>query len=781
MITHSLTHSLTLRLAAVAIFGLQGLVSQSLQSSTYDWPNGVSLCSNDRWMDVKAPGDGRTYCIGTTIVPDTTPSSAPHFSNAPVDGPTMVAPVTSSRQVAILQVSDANGIIWQKYFYGATTGQTGGGLSTFGRAVAVFPGATPSETRIAICGETFDEYLPNSVTLPNTHFGNLFATGYVAVYDGVGNLKWARQFYGQDVSGDTVITDVSIHVSNGDDVVTYCGASTNGALVNSGITLQSTMAPTNCSFLGNVPPACNDVPAPHDIHNAAQGVPTAQWDGIVGRVQKPHNFSQTTLATSNAPLTFHGIVGGVHQEGLFGISEQSPTEFVVVGSTQKTNSSSNSVFVPLTNPSTFNSAQGTFCFSANAASWQSFGTVFRFTVNSGTHLCNLVSSTLIGSNGTNTVARDVVWHNGLMWIVGSTDDPNFTSLDPSPFLSHTNNGIAEGFVVTCTDPGLGFLNSTLVDSHVAELTGIAAWNEFPDHVAVIGKRTLTTTNVASLYVASLFRDTSLITPAIRVVRSTELGGSMDTKPAFSAGLAVGIGSTAAQSWISPVGTPEGGGVAVDPRGRVTAVGSAEGDDYPLEPQPPSGPTRAPQSNQVPRQAHSTDGVRSELDMLPAGLASVGACRTDGTGTCPSPGWAASPNYTGTGGTTPTCGIGLPAIRRMLIDFEGILAAGSTNATILVDRPAIGSSLQASVMWIGFPSTTPVVTVEGIESWVNQTAVSQILGNLATTNRSLVVPLGVLPAGGNTFSIQFVSLLAGPVCSGNPNSTLGASPALIFGY
>lgn len=256
MVTHSLTHSLPLRLATVALFGLQGLVSQSLQSSTYDWPNGVSLCSDDRWMDVKTPGDGRTYCIGTTVAPDTDPLTGPHhFSNALVEGPSNFQAVTSSRQIAILQVIDSSGgIVWQRYFYGKTPGQTGGGLSTFGRAVAVFPGATPLETRIAICGETFDEFLPNAVTLPNTHFGNLYATGYLAVYDGVGNLKWTRQFYGQDVSGDTVITDVSIHVSNGDDVVTYCGASTNGALVNSGITLQSTMPPHKLLVPGKCSP-----------------------------------------------------------------------------------------------------------------------------------------------------------------------------------------------------------------------------------------------------------------------------------------------------------------------------------------------------------------------------------------------------------------------------------------------------------------------------------------------------------------------------------------------
>jgi hypothetical protein len=773
----------------VAIFCLQPLVAQSLARSTHDWPNGVTPCSLDRWMDVKTPGDGRTYCIGTTIVPDTRASVFPHFSGAPVEGPLNFTEVTSSRQIAILQVTDSSGVIlWQKYFHGKTVGggNLGGGRSTLGRAVAVAPGATPSETRIAICGETDDRELPNAISRPNTHFGNYFASGYVAVYDGDGNLKWSRQFYGQDDSAATAITDVSIHVANGNDVVTYCGASTNGAFADQNHPVQSTMVPTNCSFQATVPtiPPCGDTPAPHNIHNAPfPDAVTAQWDGIVGRVQQPHGFTQTGQATANAPLEFHGIVGGRDQDGLFGISELSPTEFIVVGTTTKSNAGNGStgIVVPLTNPSVFNAPQNTFCFTNSATTWQSFGTVYRF-IAAPQNLI-LASSTLIGSDGANTVARDVLWHNGLVWIVGSTNDPNFTTLDPNPFRSQLYEAFT-GFVVTCVDPSLPFVNATLVDKHVDLLTGIAAWHEYPDHVAVFGRHTDIITGVRSLYVASLFRDTSVTStpvPSIRVVRSTTLGGTSDTHPAYTEGMTSTLQATSSVPWGSSVGAPDAGGIAVDERGRINVVGSTKGDDYPVFPKPPNTPSREPQSHYVPSPSPSTDGVRSELDMLPTDLSisMVGACRTDGTGTCPSPGWSPQPGYTGTGGTTPTCGTNSPAIRRMFIDFEGDLAAGSTNAVILVDRPPDGAILRASVMWIGFPATLPTVTPEGIEVWVgSQTPVGQFY---TLTGQSLVVPLGTLPSGSIQFSIQFICLLSTQACASNSASFLGASPALVFGY
>ena len=711
-------------------------------------------------------------------------------------GPLNFTDVTSSRQIAILQVTDSSGVIlWQTYFYGRTLGggNLGGGRSTFGRAVAVAPGATPSETRIAICGETDDRELPNAITLPNTHTGNNFASGYIAVYDGIGNLKWSRQFYGQDDSAATAITDVSIHVANGNDVVTYCGASTNGAFVDPNQPVQSTMVPTNCSFQVPSNPPCGDTPAPHDIHNASNtSAVTAQWDGIVGRVQKPHGFTQTGQATANTLPEFHGIVGGRDQDGLFGISELSPNEFVVVGSTTRSSAGYGRAgdVVPLTNPSVFNAAQGSFCFSNSTGGptpWGSFGTVFHFLAAPQSLI--LVSSTLIGSEGASTVARDVLWHNGLMWIVGSTNDANFTTLDPNPCRSDLNE-VFTGFVVTCVDPSLPFVNATLLDKDVDLLTGVAAWHEYPDHVAVLGRHTDIITGVRSLFVASLFRDTSVASnpvPSIRVVRSITLGGTSDSHPAYTEGMIATLQTTSSVPWHSSVGAPDGGGIAVDERGRIHVVGSTMSDDYPVIPKPPNTPSREPQSHYVPPSTSpSTDGVRSELDMLPADLSisMVGACRTDGTGTCPSPGWSPLPSYTGAGGTTPTCGTSLPAIRRMFLDFEGDLAAGSTNATILVDRPPDGAILRASVMWLGFPATLPTVTPEGIEVWVgSQTSITQWYGNLGQQPpQSLVVPLGTLPAGSIQFSIQFICLLSSPACgTSNPHTILGASPALVFGY
>jgi len=204
-------------------------------------------------------------------------------------------------------------------------------------------------------------------------------------------------------------------------------------------------------------------------------------------------------------------------------------------------------------------------------------------------------------------------------------------------------------------------------------------------------------------------------------------------------------------------------------------------EYPTVPSPV--PTnlfsRGTQAGHTPA---DTDAVRTALDMVPAGV-----CRTDLTGSCPAPGWAPAATYTGNGGATPTCALNAfgvvlgvePELRRPLIDFEGPLLPGSSNAAIILDRPAVGSSLQESVMKIGFPTFSPVQLSPGLEFWVSGgTSVSQLY---FTSGHSLVVPLGTLPAPGpQQFSIQFISALPSFVC-GNSQFTASASPALIFGY
>lgn len=246
------------------------------------------------------------------------------------------------------------------------------------------------------------------------------------------------------------------------------------------------------------------------------------------------------------------------------------------------------------------------------------------------------------------------------------------------------------------------------------------------------------------------------------------------------------------NFLSLVGVPEGGGAAMDERGRVTIVGSTDSafsttipgstnfpGTNPLFPVP----DRAPQSGHTD---NDTDSVRAEVEMLP-----MGVCRTDGTGACPGNGWTPDVNYTGNGGTTPSCALSLfgnlvgaasaPQLHRQLIDVEGDVQANSSNVAILLDRPALGSGLQGSVMKIGFPSVMPdagLAAAYSIDAWL--ISASSIGLYYTTNNISLHIPLGPLPAGTNVFSIQFVSLLASSVCN-NQAFTFAASPALIFGY
>ena len=85
----------------------------------------------------------------------------------------------------------------------------------------------PFATRIAICGESGDNELP----LSQAPGGINTATwkGFIAVYDGNGALRWSHHFFGPaEGVVHCAVTDVSIRVVDGQDVVTYCGISTYG-------------------------------------------------------------------------------------------------------------------------------------------------------------------------------------------------------------------------------------------------------------------------------------------------------------------------------------------------------------------------------------------------------------------------------------------------------------------------------------------------------------------------------------------------------------------------
>jgi hypothetical protein len=143
--SRSLTHRFRIAAScAVAVVVAASANAQRLAFSTHDWRMGGPV--PDAWADVKTPGNGRTYAVGTTLVSNTAPTSGPTFSGVGVEGPLFpfpyVMPAGAARQVAILQVSDPTGILWQRYFYGTTSGQQTNGLSTYARAISVFPAAT---------------------------------------------------------------------------------------------------------------------------------------------------------------------------------------------------------------------------------------------------------------------------------------------------------------------------------------------------------------------------------------------------------------------------------------------------------------------------------------------------------------------------------------------------------------------------------------------------------------------------------------------------------------
>lgn len=752
----------------------------------------VGVVPPDTWSDVKTPGNGRTYAVGTTLITSSVPAAAPTFSGTPVSGPPAPFPfVTGARQVAVLQASDTTGILWQRYFYGFTAAQPGNGLSTHARAISVFPAFTDAETRIAICGETFDNTLPGAVTPAYAGFSNLWPSGFLAVYDGAGTLLWSYQFYGQDYAANTAICDVVVRVNStvtpAVDEVTYCGFSSNGTYTPP-TAVPSTMAPL--LFFAPPPnvPGCTDIYGGGDVHTA--GLTTAQLnqnDGIVGRISAPH--IPPVVGLPAAAAVFHSIVGGAGQDALLGITAIDNDRFAVVGVTASTSTPQTLAAIPLTRPS-FTGAP--LCFTSQP--WNSMGVVFVFDAlltRVGLPL-NLVGSTLVGNQSAgstvrDSIARDVIWHGGLLYIVGSTTDAGFTAGFSAPFAP-TLNAASDGFVVTCgPDPNVGFIHASYFrgQSTVAGLAAVAAWPEYPDHIALVGWGTeaVGRTNIVA---ASLFRDTTLTGPFFPLTRlkEFEIGVALlgnETPGAYEGALTT-AGLWGAFTMHLPVA---GGGGAVDSRGLITIAGHTRGSvDFPVSPAGAWPAGRGPQAGHG-AVTQEPDGVLAVIDMLPGGV-----CRSDRTGSCVTAVyWPAS----GDGGTTPTCALlpfglsptggpylpAFPFLHRMMIDLEGVPASGSPVA-VLVDRPPAGA-LALGVLQLGFPSWSPSTSVlPGIEVWANASTpvlLPQVVGS--SLREPLWGPAG-LPPGPNTFSIQFITLLSHNLC-GDPTFTYAASPALAVQY
>lgn len=197
------------RAAACASVLLGGAMAQSGVAppnsgfSTHDRSDFELAALPHTCNDVKTPGDGRTYSVFTIGVRKTQPPSSDPQANLWFSGErAQVHPglgvfnldlqqPSVYKQIVLLQCrgriptysgpNPEQAIVWQKLFYGDTgvLGTEAERHSTNARGISVWPAfhsdGSPDdrETRIAICGETFDSILPKnrvcSAVLPSRH------------------------------------------------------------------------------------------------------------------------------------------------------------------------------------------------------------------------------------------------------------------------------------------------------------------------------------------------------------------------------------------------------------------------------------------------------------------------------------------------------------------------------------------------------------------------------------------------------------------------------------
>ncbi len=839
-------------------------ISQVSPQSTHDWtstpppPPTVpdwdlfdNADLNEVWADTKSPGDGSTYSVGSIEIRDTILDlpDGPEFSGVVVGLPPdsgaafsggaaaaqFVLPVAGTpprlqrRQVVVLQkVNSLGGIEWQRYFYGGSPelGVARYRRATNARAVSVWPGATPEETRIAICGEQNDNYLPVSQAPSGWVFTPILAapkypySGFIAVYKGDGELLWTHHFFGSAPAVDATrdfdcaITDVSMRVEGlGDsarDVVTYCGISElgNPSGGNAWLTPILAFAPVNGSG------GTSDF-----------GAGPGNFDGMVGRLSRSHAL----FASDTTTTEFHSVVGGPGSDGLFGIAEMEDQMFVVVGSTD--GMVQGGVSFP-------------FNFVAPLSGLYRVGTAMTFdaspTRQNPPLPLILVSSAPLGTRGQHppamqprsSIARDVVVHldsSGPVWntidIVGATDDPDFfASFGPfqqisvaaslSSFdLSGSPSGSvpkSEGFFLSCQVSAgyldfsfaarpAGFIGGPGADG----LTGVSSWNEYPDHVLVCGYTEDENGNI-DIDVASLLVgipgtiSPSSGNPELTIInRRTKWGGSAEDRPAVMGPQSVQFDTALGPS--TSYGSHAGGGIGVDPRARLTVVGATKSTDYPTTasafqplyglPRPTMIPTGNPNS--------VTDAVRTEFDMLP-----VGVGRSDGTGSKVGPVPAPLPLVGATGGTTPTAALGAFGrrvgetgllLKRMMVDYEGANVVGATPALIFT-RPSTSAMVIGTVLQFGFPTASPNI-IDGVEFWLDDPSAVMLLdpwfGTVGSWRFPFGIALGAVP-GTNVISTQLISLITcdsstwvGSTCALFPalglDMTVVGCPAMFFQF
>lgn len=748
---------------------------------THDHTTSTDGERNEVWADVKAPGDGRVYSVGTIEVETIDSSST--FSDVGITKPTVVAQdfsnVTPRRQVVVLQVVDsAQQIVWQKYFYGDSNSGLSPGVRTAGtnaRGIAVWPATDPLDMRIAICGETYDMQLPASqLSSPLSPWSAAHPTGFVAVYDGSGNLLWTHQFYSNNHLADCAITDLSIRVEQrGEstyDVVTYCGMSTHGA--PSGTLPLSPLLPFAPLSLGS----CTN--AGGDTDNGDQ-----QWDGIVGRLVRSHAPSSSTVQE------FHSIVGGVEQDACFGIVEASKDIFYVVATTTKTSASTTLAAFP----------NGYQCLSAEPS--YCVGALLEFdasaTVNTTPGDLVLAESRLLGTvaEGVATCARDVTYvydtfnDVGIVHVVGSTTDEDFVvSLgNPVNGIQASYGGGVDGFLVTAvaTIPGFNIYHGGFYGGSLDEmLTGVAVWNEFPDHVYLVGYGD-TSAPGHEIHYASVYGDAIVTSPTVqtqRIVRRGTIGGSAADRTAVMGDLKATDSGSGFDYQERDLGSHAGGGAAVDHRSRLHVAGATSSDD--LE----ESPSTWPYPGRVFK--GGSDGVRLSLDMLP-----IGVWRTDGTGTDDVGTPVAQPGSGIDGGTTPAIcrgafgiqifgsGLSVSSAKRILLDYDGPAPDHNETPIILIDRPHFDTGFLAAVLDVSILGTPSIIL--GMETWLNPSTATTY--PLTWTGGTMEWQLGALPAGPFGFSLQVFCLLNTSVpCFDPVSSTTNyystiASPALTIEY
>ncbi|MBZ0151605.1 MAG: hypothetical protein K8J09_08745, partial [Planctomycetes bacterium] len=241
-------------------------------------------------------------------------------------------------------------------------------------------------------------------------------------------------------------------------------------------------------------------------------------------------------------LAFHSIVGGGYEEGLFGITELDATRFAVVGSLNQSAMQNSQYLFPLMRPY-FMDATNPLCLAGPGPS--TFGTLLIFDASqtlTPTGLLELELSTLIGSYGSQTVARDIIKQGDYLFIVGSTNDANMPSLVGGGFQP-VMSGATQGYVATWSLSSQSFKHASYFNSaYDAGLVGVSAWSEYPDHVAVVGWTKVSVSSPPKIEVASLFVDTPH-TNYLQMVRSYAIGSATlgDERPGpRGSGLVTGI-------------------------------------------------------------------------------------------------------------------------------------------------------------------------------------------------------------------------------------------------